>query len=134
MTSVPWPGRTVWRRTFLAAALATLSTACTSGSDGESASSCASRVEYREHTYMGSGAEGFTIGERLGAATLPPCDDTPSDDSDAPTAPASVTAFAIKGVDPSIAIALDDSPDDVIFVNVDSGEKLPDIKEMIRGS
>ncbi|WP_458248677.1 DUF6281 family protein [Streptomyces sp. MAI_2237] len=107
MTSVPWPGRTVWRRTFLAAALATLSTACTSGGDGESASSCASRVEYREHTYMGSGAKNFTIGDRLGAAILPPCDDTPRDDSpDAPTAPASVTAFAIKGVDPRIAIAL----------------------------
>ena len=125
----------VW--TLLAAVLVTMSVACTSSSDsdgGESASSCAYLVEYQNHTYSGAEARDFTIGDKLGAAGLPPCDDTPSDDSDGQTAPTSTTAYAIEGVDPSIAIALEQASDDVIFVNVDSDKKLPEIKKLIQGS
>ncbi|MEV6506211.1 DUF6281 family protein [Streptomyces sp. NPDC051642] len=122
----------------LTAVLVTMSVACTSSSssaDGESASSCAYVVEYRSHRYSGAEAKGFTIGDELGAAALPPCDDTPGDDGDGQTAPTSTTAYAIKGVDPSVAIALDQSSDDeVIFVNVDSAKKLPEIKKLIQGS
>lgn len=128
-------GRTgsVW--TLLSAVLVTMSVACTSSSDsGESASSCAYRAEYQNRTYSGAEARGFTLGNKLGAATLPPCDDTPSDDSDGQTTPTSTTAYAIEGVDPSIAIALEQASDDVIFVNVDSDTKLPEIKKMIQGS
>ncbi|MHA5054302.1 DUF6281 family protein [Streptomyces sp. SD15] len=122
---------------LLAAATFTVSVACTSSSDsegGESASSCASLVEYQNRTYSGTEARGFTVGDKLGAATLPPCDDTPSDDSDGETTPTSTTAHAIEGVDPSIAIMVEQASDDVIFVNVDSDKKLPEIKKLIHGS
>ncbi|MFD3378436.1 MULTISPECIES: DUF6281 family protein [unclassified Streptomyces] len=125
----------VW--TLLSAVLVTMSAACTSSSDsdgGESASSCAYRVEYQNSTYSGAEAKDFTLGNVLGAATLPPCDDTPSDDSDGQRTPTSTTAYAIEGVDPNIAIALGKASDDVIFVNVDSEKKLPEIKKMIGGS
>lgn len=84
--------------------------------------------------YLGAEAKGFTVGDKLGAAILPPCDDSPSDDSDGKTAPTSTTAYAIKGVDPSIALALNEASDDIIVVNVDSDKKLSEIKEMIRRS
>jgi hypothetical protein len=130
-------GRTgaVW--TLLAAVLVTMSVACSSSSDsggGESASSCAYRVDYQNHTYAGAEVKDFALGGKLGAATLPPCDDTPSDDSDGPTATTSTTAYAIEGVDPSIAIALKQASHDVIFVNLDADKNLPEIKKMIRNS
>ncbi|WP_328663715.1 DUF6281 family protein [Streptomyces sp. NBC_00328] len=37
-------------------------------------------------------------------------------------------------MDPSIAIALKDSSDNAIFVNVDSDTKLPETKKLIPGS
>jgi len=127
--------RSVWA--LLAAVTATMSVACTSpgSSDGgESASSCVYQVKYGNRTYSGAEAKGFTLGDKLGAATLPPCDDTPNDDNDGQTTPTSTTAYEIKGVDPSVAIAVEQSSDDVIFVNVDSDTKLPEIKKLIRGS
>ena len=119
---------------LLAAATFAASAACTSTSvsdGGGSASSCAAVVEYRNHTYSGGEATGFTIGDKLGTAVRPPCDDTPSDDSDGETAPTPTTAYAIEGVDPSVAIALEQSPDNVIYINNDADEKLPAIKKLI---
>ena len=119
--------------------LLAMSAACTpsdGSDDGGSASSCAYRVEYERHAYLGAEAKGFTIGERVGVALLPPCDDTPGNDSagdDGPTTSTSKAAYAIKGVDPGVAIALEESADDVIFVNIDSDKKLPEIKELIQG-
>ncbi|MEU6260410.1 DUF6281 family protein [Streptomyces sp. NPDC047043] len=137
MKAIPPIGRTGIAWTLLAAVLVTMSVACSSSSDsggGESASSCAYRVEYQSHTYSGAEAKDFTLGDKLGAATLPPCDDTPNDDSNGQTKPTSTTAYAIEGVDPSIAIALKQASDDVIFVNVDSDKKLSEIKKMIQNS
>ncbi|MFF0837708.1 MULTISPECIES: DUF6281 family protein [unclassified Streptomyces] len=127
--------RSVW--VLLAAVTATMSVACTSSGSsggGESASSCAYRVQYGNRRYSGAEAKGFTLGDKLGAATLPPCDGTSKIDSNGHTAPTSTTAYEIKGVDPSIAIAVEQSSDDVIFVNVDSDKKLPEIKKLIHGS
>ncbi|MGW7046038.1 DUF6281 family protein [Streptomyces avermitilis] len=112
-----------------AAFLVTMSVACTSSGGGESASSCAYLVEYQNRTYTDAQARDFTLGDKLGAATLPPCDDTPNDDSDGRTTPTSTAAYAIEGVDPRIAIALEQSSDDVIFINVDSDKTLPEIKK-----
>lgn len=126
----------VWA--VLGAVLVAMSVACSSsadGDDGESAGSCAYLVEYRSRTYAGTEATDFTVGDRLGVATVPPCDDTGGSDRGGETAPTSATAYAIEGVDPGIAIALDQSSDgEVIFVNLDSAKKLPEIKKLIRGS
>ncbi|MBW8792701.1 MAG: hypothetical protein JF597_03670 [Streptomyces sp.] len=126
--------RSVWA--LLATVTATMSVACTSSGSagGESASSCAYRVQYGNRTYSGAEAKGFTLGDKLRAATLPPCDDTPNNASGGQTTSTSTTAYEIKGVDPSIAIAVEQPSDDVIFVNVDSDKKLPEIKKLIHGS
>ncbi|MEV0222156.1 DUF6281 family protein [Streptomyces sp. NPDC050704] len=129
-------GRAGSVRTLLSAALVIMSVACTSSGDsggGEPASSCASRVEYQGRMYWGTAAGDFTLGKKLGAATRPPCDDTPNDDGDGEITPTSTTVYAIKGVAPGIAIALEHPSDDVIFVNGDSGKKLPEIRRMIHG-
>ncbi|MFB7248282.1 hypothetical protein CW362_19385 [Streptomyces populi] len=122
---------------LLTVVLVTTSVACTasgtSDDDGDSASSCAYRVEYENRTYTGAEAKGFAPGDKLGTATLPACDDTPDDDNDGQATPTSTTAYAIKGVDPGIAIALKESSDDVIFINLDSDTELPEIKKLIQG-
>ncbi|MGW0422882.1 DUF6281 family protein [Streptomyces sp. NPDC003015] len=50
---------------------------CSSG--GEAASSCAGVVRYENRDYLPTGDKDFTIGERLGTAHIPECDDTPND-------------------------------------------------------
>lgn len=134
-------GRTGLVRILLAAVLVTMSaSACASSGDSDSdgdgsASSCAYLVEYQNHTYSGAEAKGFTVGRRLGAASLPPCDDTPNDgSSDGEAAQTPATAYEIAGVDPEVAIALEQKGGDVIFVNADSGKKLPEIKKLIKAS
>ncbi|MFC8194333.1 DUF6281 family protein [Streptomyces sp. NPDC060006] len=125
----------VWA--LLLAVLVTVSVACTSSSNndgGESSAACAYQAKFQSRTYSGVAVRNFTVGNRLGAATVPPCNDTPNDDSDGRTKPTSTTAYAIKGVDPSIAITLEQAPDDVILVNADSHTKLPQIKAMIQNS
>ncbi|MER6633814.1 DUF6281 family protein [Streptomyces sp. NPDC000987] len=118
----------------VAAATAAGCTAAGSGGDGGSASSCAYLVVYQERTYAGTEVAGFTIGDELGAATIPPCDDTPDDDSDGRTTPDLTTAYSIKGIDPGVAIALKQAGDEVVFVGVDSGTGPTEIKKLIRGS
>ncbi|MFE1290882.1 DUF6281 family protein [Streptomyces sp. NPDC058751] len=137
MKAVPLFGRAGPAWALLAVALVTASAACTAsggGEGGDAASSCAALVEYEKHTYTGAEAKGFVLGDELGTVTIPGCDDTPGDDNDGQATPASATAYAIKGVDPGVAIALEDSADDVIFVNAGSGTGLPEIKKLIQGS
>ncbi|MHB9848231.1 DUF6281 family protein [Streptomyces krungchingensis] len=122
---------TVW--TLPAAVLTALCVACTSSSgddDAEGAASCAALVEYRGRTYTGAEVPHFRIGDALGAATLPPCADTGDLDHATPTP---TTAYAIEGVDPAVAVALEQS-DGIVYVNTASGKELPEIKKMIKGS
>ncbi|MBA4862226.1 hypothetical protein H1V43_12675 [Streptomyces sp. PSKA54] len=113
-----------------------MSASCASPSGGGgSASSCAFLVEYENRTYSGMANVDFTVGDKLGSATLPPCDDTPNDDDDGRTAPASTTAYAVEGLDPSIAIAVGETSNGVLLVAVDSGKELPpEVKRLIDGS
>ncbi|MBO0917433.1 DUF6281 family protein [Streptomyces laculatispora] len=102
---------------------------------GESASSCAALVKYQNRTYLGRANVKVTVGEKLGTATEPPCDDTPNDGQDEPATPASRTAYAVEGVDPGIAIWVEGSSDDVLFIAADSGKKLPpEVEKLIVGS
>ncbi|MGX1668096.1 DUF6281 family protein [Streptomyces sp. NPDC055400] len=120
---------------LLAAAAVAVSAACTSSSGGgDSASSCAFLVEYKNRTYSDVANVDFSVGEKLGTATLPPCDDTPNDDDDG--APATLTtAYAVEGLDPGIAIAVGDAPSDVHFVAVDANKTLPpEVKKLINSS
>ncbi len=96
--------------TLLAAVTVTASVACTSSSGGvESASSCAFLVDYETRRYSEVANVDFTVGEKLGTATHPPCDDTPNNDDDGSTA-TPTTAYEVEGLDPGVAIAVGGTP------------------------
>ncbi|MPY46279.1 hypothetical protein FNH04_42160 [Streptomyces phyllanthi] len=107
---------------------------CTAVSDGGSAS-CAIVVTYEGRTYQDIGAVDVpveTTGE-LGRATHPPCNDTggEEDDEESWESP----AYAVKGVDPTVAIAVGGSPEDATLVAVDEVEDLPaEVRELLDGS
>jgi hypothetical protein len=49
--------------------------------------------------------------------------------------PASTTAYAVEGLDPSIAIAVGETSNDVRLVALGSGQELPpEVKRLIDGS
>lgn len=135
---LPSPRSGPVRTLLLAAALVTLSASCTTSSDsdgGEPAASCANDVTYQNRTYSGTQSTKITTGKKLGAATRAPCDDTPNDDEDGRTEPTTTTAYAVEGVDPDIAIWVQDASDDVLFVAAESGEELPpEVRKLIHGS
>ncbi|CAL9404297.1 DUF6281 family protein [Streptomyces sp. enrichment culture] len=134
MRTVVGSGRNAIGRALVAVAAAAVSAACGSSGGGEPEASCAFRVEYDERVYADVAGAEFEIGEELGPAVLPPCDDSPGD-GDGRTSPEPVVAHAVEGVDPGVAIALDDAPDGVLFVAVGSGGALPpEIEKLIKGS
>ncbi|MFF6787299.1 DUF6281 family protein [Streptomyces sp. NPDC012510] len=112
------------------AAVAASVAACTSeGNSAEDAASCVYQVTYDGRTYRDVANAEFTVGIKLGAATKPPCDDTGGQDEEPST---TETAYAVDGISPKVAIAVGDSPDDVQFVAVYSGNELPpEVKNLI---
>ncbi|GAA3903367.1 hypothetical protein GCM10023084_64850 [Streptomyces lacrimifluminis] len=110
--------------TLLAAAMA--SAACTSGSSGadEASASCAYLILYEGRTYQDVADVEFTIGRRLGEATLPACDDTGGQD-EAEDPGTTLSAYEVDGISPKVAVAVGDSPDEAVFVAVRSGTELP---------
>ncbi|MEF9905839.1 DUF6281 family protein [Streptomyces sp. P9-A2] len=127
-------GRKALVRALVAGAALVLSAACTSSSDGGSEASCEFRVEYDERMYSDVANAEFTLGKKLGPAVFVPCDDSSDDGSDQ-ASPDSTVAYAIEGVDPRIALAVDDAPDDVLLVAVDFSEDLPpEVTKLIKGS
>ncbi len=101
------------RRAALLVTVAALAAAagCTGAStEGVSGSaSCSGLVRYDGRGYLPTEKSAFTVGERLGTATVAACDDTP-DDSDAGIPESTTGAYAIEGVDPTGTIAVGDGP------------------------
>ncbi|MET9380317.1 DUF6281 family protein [Streptomyces sp. NPDC002928] len=126
----------VWA--LLAAVVVTTSAACTvSDDDGgdKSAPSCAYVIDYQNRRYSARESAEITVGDKLGAATIPSCEDSPNYDPDGRTPPSSTIAYAIEGVDPAVAISVSDASKDIIFVNVESDEDLPpEVSRLINGS
>ncbi|WP_018547851.1 DUF6281 family protein [Streptomyces sp. LaPpAH-108] len=124
-----------YRRAFLAAVVVALCASCAgapSSNGGGAAADCAYRVAYDGRQYAGLPHAEFEVGEKLGPAVLPPCDDTPSD-GDGPETPEPRTAYAVKGVDPRIAITLEDAPGGVLLVAVDARKALPpEVAKLLR--
>ncbi|MCX4857445.1 DUF6281 family protein [Streptomyces canus] len=67
---------------------------CSSG--GEAAASCAGVVTYENRDYLPTQDEDFTVGERLGTARIPECDDTPND-PDVAVPEGTTTAYLVEG-------------------------------------
>ncbi|MFI8193035.1 DUF6281 family protein [Streptomyces sp. NPDC085946] len=118
------------RRTALAVLPAVIAAAVTAGCAepaGEtagSAPSCAYVVEYDGRRYLGRDGTGLPVGEPLGSAVRPACDDTPND-PDPGDRRTRVTAHAVEGVDPSVALAVAEAPGDFLLVTADSLTTLP---------
>ncbi|MFF3306108.1 DUF6281 family protein [Streptomyces sp. NPDC002952] len=119
----------------VAAAVAASAVACTDvgAGGGEAASSCAFVVEYEGRTYQDVADIPFTVGDALGEAVVPACDDTPSDGDDGVPRSAT-TAYAVAELDPAIAVAVGDAPGDVRLVAVHRDGELPSsVGELIGG-
>ncbi|MEV5463221.1 DUF6281 family protein [Streptomyces sp. NPDC002788] len=113
-----------------ATTLAPLSVGCASVSspdDGDGARpapSCAYVVEYDGRRYLGREETDVPVGKSLGGATRPACDDTPGDGDDG-EGPVLMTAFAVRGVDPVVAVAVAEDTGQYRLVVADNVEELP---------
>ncbi|MFB6850208.1 DUF6281 family protein [Streptomyces sp. NPDC056373] len=128
-----WAERSVL--VLLTAAAAAAVSACEPEEDsGEAAASCVYVVTYEGRTYRDVANVDFTVGNELGTATQPPCDDTGG--RNAGEEPSTTeTAYAVDGISPTVAIAVGDAPDDVKFVAVHSGSALPpEVRKLIADS
>ncbi|MER7570241.1 DUF6281 family protein [Streptomyces sp. NPDC126514] len=104
-------------------ALSAVGCAEAGGGPGAQAS-CAYIVEYDDRQYGDVANVDFQRGQKLGTAVLPPCDDTPNDGDDDSSAHRT-TAYRVTGLDPDVAIAVGDDPDDLILVAAGPDRKLP---------
>ncbi|SDM97712.1 hypothetical protein SAMN04487981_103135 [Streptomyces sp. cf386] len=106
----------VGRRLIVPALLLTAAVGCTE-SGGAAEASCAYVVTYEGRSYLDVANIDFTVGERLGTATIPECDDTPNDPG--VTVPEGrITAYAVEGTDPAVAIAVGDTPAEATLMKV----------------
>lgn len=65
-------------------------------------------MTYDGRDYLPTEKSGFTVGERLGTATIPPCGDVPADPATLPEATTGV--YEVEGIDPTEAVAVGDDP------------------------
>ncbi|MCX4821882.1 DUF6281 family protein [Streptomyces sp. NBC_01142] len=120
---------------LLAATLTVPTAGCAAddSSDG-GAPSCAIQFTYDGRTYRDVANVDFTVADKLGSATKPPCDDTGGQD-EAEEAGTTETAYEVDGLSPKVAIAVGDTPEDAVFVVSYSGSELPpEVKRLIDGS
>ncbi|MER5944286.1 DUF6281 family protein [Streptomyces sp. NPDC001928] len=117
MTSAPQTGR----RLLPAALLLLVAVGCAQQGvtepDGAAQASCAYVVTYAERSYLGVANTDFTVGEKLGTATVPECDDTPGD-PEGSVPEDRITAYAVEGMDPAVAIAVGDTPAEATLMKV----------------
>ncbi|MGV9502062.1 DUF6281 family protein [Streptomyces sp. NPDC003642] len=129
-------GRLTWAPA-VAAVAAALSAGCAPSSpDGgaQPAPSCAYVVEYDGRTYLGREETTVPLGRSLGPATRPACDDTPGDGDDG-EGPVATTAYAVRGVDPAVAVAVAEDGGTHRLVVAESVEDLPpELRKLTEGS
>ncbi|WP_369273050.1 DUF6281 family protein [Streptomyces sp. R11] len=102
------------RRLLMAALLVTAAVGCTEAG-GAAEASCAYVVTYANRSYPDVANTDFTVGKKLGTATIPACDDTPNDPPDA-VGEQRITAYAVEGMDPAVAIAVGGTPTGAILM------------------
>ncbi|WP_405950200.1 DUF6281 family protein [Streptomyces prunicolor] len=102
------------RRLIVTTALLAAAVGCSDG--GSSAASCSGLVTFQNRGYLPAVNVDFTVGEKLGAATVPECDDTNHPDAAVPEG--KTTAYAVEGMDPSLAIAVGDTPAEATLMRV----------------
>ncbi|MFD4763711.1 DUF6281 family protein [Streptomyces sp. NPDC058439] len=125
---------------LLAAAIMVPAAACSAtGSAGSTGStggekSCAIQFTYQNRTYEDVANVDFTVGQKLGTATKPPCNDVGGQDG-GEESPESVIAYRVEGVSPEAAIAVGATPGEAVFVASYAGDELPpEVQKLIDGS
>ncbi|MGW0817318.1 DUF6281 family protein [Streptomyces viridiviolaceus] len=107
------------RTLVLSGAALVMVTGCAAGGGGGDASaSCAYVVAYDGRAYWGIDGGDFEVGEAVGVARKPPCDDTPND-GDGGEPVEEMTAYRVVGRDTRTALAVGTSPDDAVLVTFD---------------
>ncbi|WP_445524889.1 DUF6281 family protein [Streptomyces cyslabdanicus] len=98
---------------------------------GSGGGDCPIMATYEGRTYTEVANVDFRVGDTLGTAELPPCNDTPGAGAD--TAGLEATAYAVGGLDPRIAIAVRYTPDEVMLLAVQAGGSLPpEVEDLTR--
>ncbi|MFF4141930.1 DUF6281 family protein [Streptomyces sp. NPDC001698] len=111
--------------------VAVLTAACSAQSGGGDCPNVAT-YEGRTYTYTDVAHVDFSVGDALGTAEIPPCNDTPGAGADA-VGPKATTAYAVDGLDPRIAIAVRYTPDEVMLLAVQAGGSLPpEVEDLTR--
>ncbi|WP_063785696.1 DUF6281 family protein [Streptomyces venezuelae] len=114
-----------------AASLVSLA-ACDTSSSARGEASCALQFTYNSRTYRDVANADFTVGQKLGTATKPPCDDTGTAPTDGET-PTKETAYEVEGVPAEMAIAVGATPEEAMLVVVYSGTELPpEVRKLIK--
>ncbi|MFE5211095.1 DUF6281 family protein [Streptomyces sp. NPDC056600] len=96
---------------------------CGGREEALAAADCPLRAEYDGRTYHdGVTLKDFTVGERLGVAVVPRCDDTGCVGEEPRETPGQATgAYRIEGIDPAVALAVGPDPESAVLV-VSEGE------------
>ncbi|MFB7110942.1 DUF6281 family protein [Streptomyces sp. NPDC056190] len=93
---------------------------------------CPIAVTYGGRTYTQVANADFSVGDALGTAEIPPCNDTPGAGADT-EGPEATTAYAVDGLDPRIAIAVRYTPEQVMLLAVQaSGSLPPEVEDLTR--
>ncbi|MEU6545424.1 DUF6281 family protein [Streptomyces sp. NPDC046859] len=97
------------RAVLLVMVVAALTAAGCSGEGGKASgeASCSGLVVYDGRDYLPTGKSVFTVGERLGTATVAACYDTPREPGTG-VAEATTGVYAVEGADPTEAVAVGD--------------------------
>ncbi|WP_327247106.1 DUF6281 family protein [Streptomyces sp. NBC_01320] len=127
-----WGGRT--SGVLLAAAIMVSTAACSATGSNDGEESCAIRFTYQDRTYEDVANVDFTVGQKLGTVTEPPCNDVGGQDG-GEESPESVNAYRVEGVSPEAAIAVGATPDEAVFVASYVGDELPpEVQKLIDGA
>ncbi|MFE6166196.1 DUF6281 family protein [Streptomyces sp. NPDC056486] len=127
------------RALIVVAAMASVFGCSSSGNDGDdgkgqSEAVCAKQVKYENRTYEDIAKVSITVGKKLGSVSFAPCDDTGEQDG-GEESPVGSTAYAVKGLDTDVAIAVGDKADEATLFAVKSGKELPPaVKKLIDAS
>lgn len=127
-----WNGRI--SGALLAVSVMMPTAACSGTESADSDSSCAIQFTYQGRTYEDVAHVEFTVGQKLGTAAKPPCNDM-GDHDEKEESPESVNAYQVEGVSAEAAIAVGTTPDDAVFVATYVDGELPsDVQKLIDGS
>ncbi|MFD5862929.1 DUF6281 family protein [Streptomyces chartreusis] len=108
---------------------------CASEGDGANGESlCASDFVYEGRTYVELSNIEFQVGQKLGTATSPSCQDTNDQAAEVPAT--RENAYAVSGISPDLAIAIGSSPEQAVAFRVLRSDKKipPEVQELIDGS